>query len=43
MIRHYNFMINGYLIEVTAASFAEARDKAMEEYYQLKTSRENGD
>ena len=43
MIRHYNFVFGKFIIEVTAASLAEARDKAMEEYYQLRKSAGDSD
>ena len=42
MIKHYNFIIEGKLISVTATSLDEARDKANEEYYQLKNSTADG-
>lgn len=43
MIKHYNFIIEGKLISVTATSLAEAEDKANEEHYLLKNSTEDGD
>ncbi|WP_267912406.1 hypothetical protein [Lederbergia citri] len=36
MIRNYNFLISGKLISVTAASVAEASQKAKDMYMEMK-------